>query len=214
MTIFICGDSTAASYPPDRAPLTGWGQAMADMLPDIPVVNAAMAGRSTKSFLSEGRLIPVEERLQPGDLMLIQFTHNDWSDLVWRHTDPYTSFVNNLSIFVETARLAEAVPVLLTPICLRAFEGGVLQPAHGAYPEAIRTLARSRGVPLIDLYAMSFRAISDMGDEASRRLYMNVAPGEYPAYPDGQQDDVHTRYEGAALYARMVADALRALKLI
>ena len=214
MTIFICGDSTAASYKPEQAPLTGWGQAMADMLPDVPVENAAMAGRSTKSFLSEGRLIPVEEQLQPGDLMLIQFTHNDWSDLTWRHTDPYTSFVNNLSIFVETARLAGAVPVLLTPICLRAFEGGVLQPAHGAYPEAIRTLARSRGVPLIDLYAMSFRAISDMGDEPSRRLYMNVAPGEYPAYPDGQKDDVHTRYEGAALYARMVADALRALKLI
>ena len=199
MTIFICGDSTAASYKPEQAPLTGWGQAMADMLPNIPVVNAAMAGRSTKSFLSEGRLIPVEERLQPGDLMLIQFTHNDWSDLTWRHTDPYTSFVNNLSIFVETARLAGAVPVLLTPICLRSFVDGVLQPAHGAYPEAIRTLARSRGVPLIDLYAMSFRAISDMGDEASRRRYMNVAPGEYPAYPDGQQDDVHTRYEGAAL---------------
>ena len=184
------------------------------MLPDVPVVNAAMAGRSTKSFLSEGRLIPVEERLQPGDLMLIQFTHNDWSDLVWRQTDPYTSFVNNLAIFVETARLAGAVPVLLTPICLRSFAEGALQPAHGAYPEAIRTLARSRGVPLIDLYAMSFRAISDMGDEASRRLYMHVAPGEYPAYPDGQQDDVHTRYEGAALYARMVADALRDMRLI
>ena len=214
MTIFICGDSTAASYKPEQAPLTGWGQAMADMLPDVPVVNAAMAGRSTKSFLSEGRLIPVEERLRAGDLMLIQFTHNDWSDLVWRHTDPHTSFVNNLAIFVETARLAGAVPVLLTPICLRSFAEGALQPAHGAYPEAIRTLARSRGVPLIDLYAMSFRAISDMGDEASRRLYMHVAPGEYPAYPDGQQDDVHTRYEGAALYARMVADALRDMRLI
>lgn len=122
--------------------------------------------------------------------------------------------MNNLAIFVETARLAGAVPVLLTPICLRSFEDGVLQPAHGAYPEAIRTLARSRGVPLIDLYAMSFRAISAMGDEASRCLYMNVAPGEYPAYPDGQQDNVHTRYEGAALYARMVADALREMKLL
>ena len=86
---------------------------------------------------------------------------------------------------------------------------------HGAMDDqAIRTLARSRGVPLIDLYAMSFRAISDMGDEASRCLYMNVAPGEYPGYPDGQQDNVHTRYEGAALYARMVADALREMKLL
>ena len=138
MTIFICGDSTAASYTPDRAPLTGWGQALADMLPDIPVVNAAMAGRSTKSFLSEGRLIPVEEQLQPGDLMLIQFTHNDWSDLTWRHTDPWTSFMNNLAIFVETARLAGATPVLLTPICPHSTRSSsyVLSPEHVLTVEA------------------------------------------------------------------------------
>ena len=59
MKIFICGDSTAASYAPEQAPLTGWGQALGELLPQAQVVNKAMAGRSTKSYLSEGRLVEV-----------------------------------------------------------------------------------------------------------------------------------------------------------
>ena len=88
MTIYVCGDSTAASYSPEAAPITGWGQVLGEMLPGIRVENRAMGGRSTKSFLSEGRLQQIETEIQAGDLMLIQFTHNDTSDLVWRHTDP------------------------------------------------------------------------------------------------------------------------------
>ncbi len=98
MTIYICGDSTAATYPPENAPITGWGQLLGDYLPNVNVVNKAVGGRSTKSFLAEGRLTDIERTIQPGDLLLIQFTHNDTSDLVWRHTDPNTSFSANLEI--------------------------------------------------------------------------------------------------------------------
>ncbi len=72
MTIFICGDSTAASYTEDKAPITGWGQVLGELLPGVNIANHAMAGRSSKSFLAEGRLIPIEKALQPGDLLLIQ----------------------------------------------------------------------------------------------------------------------------------------------
>ena len=99
MTIYICGDSTAATYPPENAPITGWGQLLGDYLPNVNVVNKAVGGRSTKSFLAEGRLTDIERTIQPGDLLLIQFTHNDTSDLVWRHTDPNTSFSANLEIY-------------------------------------------------------------------------------------------------------------------
>ena len=115
MTIYICGDSTAATYPPENAPITGWGQLLGDYLPNVNVVNKAVGGCSTKSFLAEGRLTDIERTIQPGDLLLIQFTHNDTSDLVWRHTDPNTSFSANLEIYVDTARLHGAIPVLVTP---------------------------------------------------------------------------------------------------
>ena len=110
MTIYICGDSTAATYPPENAPITGWGQLLGDYLPNVNVVNKAVGSRSTKSFLAEGRLTDIERTIQPGDLLLIQFTHNDTSDLVWRHTDPNTSFSANLEIYVD--RHADSTPIL------------------------------------------------------------------------------------------------------
>jgi len=214
MTIFICGDSTAATYAPERAPINGWGQVLGKFIPEARVVNKAMGGRSTKSFLAEGRLVDIEKEMQSGDLLLIQFTHNDTSDLIWRHTDPHTSFVNNLSIYVDTARIHGAAPVLMTPIPRRYWRGDTLLESHGEYPEAIRRLAQMRNVPLIDLYAQGTAYIRKLGDEASKKLYMHVEPGVFPDYPDGQQDDTHTRRPGAECFARMTADALRKMKLV
>ncbi len=76
MRIFVCGDSTAASYNPEETRMVGWGQLLGDYLPGTDVVNLSMAGRSTKTFLAEGRLEPAGQA-DPGDLVLIQFAHND-----------------------------------------------------------------------------------------------------------------------------------------
>ena len=214
MTIYICGDSTAATYGPQRAPMTGWGQVLQELLPGVRVVNRAMGGRSTKSFLSEGRLVEIEKEIQAGDLLLIQFTHNDASDLVWRHTDPHTSFVSKLSIFVDTARIHGAIPVLMTPIPRRDWQGGELLDSHGEYPDAIRRLAMMKNAALIEVYDRAMAQLRAMGEEESRRLYMHVEPGVYPDYPNGQQDNTHTRRAGAELYARITADALREWKLV
>ncbi len=214
MTIYICGDSTAASYTPEKAPITGWGQVLGELLPNVRVENRAMGGRSTKSFLSEGRLVGIEKEICPGDLMLIQFTHNDTSDLIWRHTDPWTSFQANLEIYVDTARLYGAHPVLMTPICRRYWRDGKLLESHGDYPEAVRVLAGKRNVPLVDLYIESIRLVKELGEEESRKLYMYVEPGVFPAYPEGQTDDTHTRRAGAEAYARITAKALKDLGLL
>jgi len=214
MTIFICGDSTAASYKPEQAPITGWGQVLAEFLPGVEIANHAMAGRSSKSFLAEGRLIPIEKALQPGDLLLIQFTHNDRSDLTWRHTDPYTSFADTLSIYVDTARLHGATPVLITPIPLRQWEKGELVDTHGEYPNAIRRLALRKGVPLLDVTLAGMDALREIGEEGAVPLYMHVEEGKYPAYPKGSRDDVHTQRAGALLYARIIADMLKTQGLL
>lgn len=214
MTIFICGDSTAASYAPEKAPITGWGQVLGEFLPGVNIVNKAMAGRSSKSFLAEGRLVAIEQAIQPGDLLLIQFTHNDYSDLVWRHTDPYTSFAANLALYVDTARLHGAIPVLLTPIPRRCWREGELIDLHGDYPPAIRLVAKQRGVPLVDVTALGMEALRDLGEEATYPLYMNVDAGLYPAYPNGSKDDTHTQRAGAALFARITAEQLKAQGLL
>ena len=214
MTIYVCGDSTAASYKPEEAPITGWGQVLAEFLPGVRVENRAMGGRSTKSFLSEGRLQRIETEIQPGDLMLIQFTHNDSGDLVWRHTDPWTSFYHNLEIYVDTARLRGARPVLMTPICRRYWRSGQLLASHGDYPEVIRVVAAQRNVPLIDMYEKSLRLVGELGDDESKKLYMYTAPGVYPAYPEGSADDTHTQRAGALNYACVTAEALKELGML
>ncbi len=214
MTVYICGDSTAASYTEDNAPVTGWGQMLGKYLPGVRVENRAFAGRSTKSFLADGRLQKIETEIAPGDLLLIQFTHNDGSPLVWRHTDPWTSFLNNLSIFADTALQCGARPVMVTPICQRNWRNGELQESLGEYPEAIRVLARRKNLPLIDLYRESRRIVAALGKEESKKLYMHVPAGIYPRYMNGQQDDTHTQRAGAEAFAAAAAEEMKKAGLV
>ena len=214
MTIHICGDSTAQSYTEDKAPITGWGQVIGEYLPGVEINNRAMAGRSTKSFLAEERLEAIKPLLQKGDLLLIQFAHNDWNEKPERHTEPYTTYTENLNVFIDAALERSAVPVLLTPIPMRCWEDGQLKDMHGEYPVAMRQLALQRGVALLDVYEHGLRALTDMGEAATEPLYMNFAAGLYPAYPDGSKDNAHTQRAGAELYASIVADLLKKNSLV
>ena len=208
MKLFICGDSTAASYGPELAPLTGWGQLLPGYLPGATVVNRAIAGRSTRTFIQEGRLSAVEKELDKGDVLLIQFGHNDGGDKPERHTQPWGDFTDNLNTFVDAALSRGARPILMTPICIRLWRDGALQPSHGEYLDAIKAVADRRGVALIDMYAESRQIVSGLGEADSRALYMHLAPGEYPGWPDGKVDDTHTCRRGADAYAAAVAKAL------
>lgn len=214
MTIYICGDSTAASYLPEKAPMTGWGQVLGEFLPGVEISNHAMAGRSSKSFLAEGRLEPIEAAIQPGDLLLIQFTHNDRNEKPERHTEPWGSFQEKLCVYIDMAHAHGAQPVLMTPIPLRQWENGELVDTHGEYPAAIRDLALRRNVPLLEVTEAAMAALRAMGPEAARPLYMHVAPGAYPGWPEGSTDDVHTCREGALFYACITAELLKKQGLV
>ena len=214
MRIYVCGDSTAASYNPEETRMVGWGQLLGDFLPGVTVVNLSMAGRSTKTFLAEGRLEPAGQA-DPGDLVLIQFAHNDENEKKpERYTAPWTEFTENLRFFIRFAREHGAVPVLLTPICMRIWKDGKLQPTHGEYPAAMRAVAEETDVPLIDLYTESFHIVESMGEEGSKALFMHFAPGEDPAYPDGSEDNAHTKRAGAERFAAAAARGLKELGLV
>jgi len=215
MQIFICGDSTAASYRPEETRMVGWGQLLGDRLPEANIVNLAMAGRSTRTFLAENRLQPAAEHGCPGDLLLVQFAHNDENEKKpERYAAPRTEYAENLRIFIRFAREREMIPILLTPICMRIWQDGKLQPTHGEYPDAMRSVAEEMKVPLIDLYTDSFRIVEAMGEEESKALFMHLRPGEDPANPEGLQDNAHTRRAGAVRFAAAAAKELKALGMI
>ncbi|MBR6165958.1 MAG: rhamnogalacturonan acetylesterase [Clostridia bacterium] len=215
MQIFICGDSTAASYNPAETLMVGWGQLLEDFLQECSIVNLAMAGRSTKTFLQEGRLFPVGEQARPGDLVLIQFAHNDENEKKpERYCDAHGAFRENLQVFIRYSREYGAMPILLTPICMRVWQDGRLQPTHGKYPAVMRQVAEEAGVSLIDLYTESYRIVESLGEEGSKELFMQLLPGQDERYPEGLQDNAHTRRAGAERFAAAAARELKAMGLV
>ena len=207
MKIYILGDSISAAYTPEQAPQEGWGQELGSFLPETEIINKAAGGRSTKSYISEGRLAEVEKILEAGDIVLVQFAHNDWNPIKWRYCEADIGYKDNLRIFVDTARQYGAVPVLLSPICMRIWQDGQLQPTHSDYPKAMRQVASEKGAAFIDMYKLSYDEVETLGEENSKRLYLYT--------PDGsKRDDAHTSIEGAKLFARIIADELIKLGLV
>ena len=190
--IFYIGDSTVQFNKIDTYPQTGMSQVLElYTAPGVRVLPHGKNGRSTKSFLDEGRFDPVEKAMEEGDFLFIQFGHNDEKPDAARHTDPYGSFQDNLRRFIHTARRAGAFPVLITPIARRRFgENGVfLFGSHGDYPDAMHQVGREENVPVADLTALTEEYLSELGDEASKPLFI------WPV------DNTHLKYEGAVTMA-------------
>ena len=213
-TWFLCGDSIMADYPPENAPMTGWGQVLRPLISEnVYIGNEAVCGRSTKSFMDEGRLERVALCLRGGDRVLIGFSHNDEKqEDPSRYTAPGSSFPENLNRFIDTALEHGAFPVLLTPVVRRLFdESGRLIPTHGPYPDAVRRLAKERGIPLIDLEQATASLVEQAGPQGSREIYCHV-PAGHPNYPDGLEDNSHLSLTGAVRIARLVLSLMNCPK--
>lgn len=215
--VFLAGDSTMSNYESDVAPRAGWGQVLEGFLkPGYQVVNEAASGRSSKSFINEGRLKPIAEQICAGDYLLIQFGHNDEKPDEERATEPYTTYKEHLMQYIETARVKEAYPVLITPVQRRKYEesgSGKLKDTHGEYPIAMKQLAEEAGVPLIDLGEKSKALLESMDPEEAKKLFLWFEPGELPNYPEGAQDDTHFSEYGAKAIAKLVVEGIRELGL-
>lgn len=218
INIFLIGDSTMADKPgsPEENPERGWGQLLPIYFSEnVAVHNHAVNGRSSKSFLAEGRWEVVLKELKSGDYVFIQFGHNDqkYKDPS-RFTNPWTAYRRNLEKFVTDARAKGAYPIILSSIVRRKFnEHGVLSDTHDVYPFVARTVAENMNVPFIDMQLLTEDYVSKLGDEKSKEIYLWTNPGEYEKFPDGKQDDTHLSLKGATEYARLVVEEIRRLNL-
>ncbi|MEZ0164288.1 pectinesterase family protein [Kineococcus sp. LSe6-4] len=211
--IVVVSDSTASDYPPERAPRTGWAQVLAGCT-GTEVVNRAISGASTTSFLASGAFDETLEQVRPGDLLLIAFGHNDTKPDE-RHADVHRTYPSNLRRMVVGARARGAHPVLLTSVERRSFDaGGRARSTHGGHPEAVRRLAQADGVAWFDLTVASRRLWQDQGEEGSRDSFLWFGPGVHAGYPDGERDDTHLSRAGAVAVAGLVTRGLRDLGLL
>lgn len=215
-TIYLIGDSTVADKPLTGSPERGWGQVLPLYLRDgVVLENHARNGRSTRSFIREGRWDIVRGKLRAGDYVLIQFGHNDAKkEDSSRFADAHTDYKANLAKFVREAKECGANPVLITPVVRRRFdEQGKFYDVHGEYPGVVRDVGREENVPVIDLHRKSTELLARLGPDESRKLFLSVSPGEYSALPNGKQDDTHFCWYGASEMARLVVEEIQSLHL-
>jgi lysophospholipase L1-like esterase len=215
VNIYMIGDSTMANKSPDKAPETGWGQVLHLFFKDgVKIHNHAQNGRSSKSFMDEGRWKIVLDSLKKGDYVIIQFGHNDEKNDSARHTDPFTTYMANLETYVNEARTKGAFPVLCTSIVRRKFNAqGHLEDTHGDYPKATRIIAKKLNVPVIDLEKRTGELVTKYGPEQSKKLYLYSKPGEFNTRPDGVSDDTHLCVKGATEVARLAIEEMKVMKM-
>ena len=214
MTLFLVGDSTMAERENLDRKMRGWGQMLQPFFSDEVVVeNHARGGRSTKSFISEGRWQVVLSRIKPGDYVLIQFGHNDQKNKdPKRFTNPYTGYRRNLERYVNETRAKQAHAILATSIVRRKFnDDGVVVDTHGNYPLVTRLVAEGLDVPFIDLQLLTEDLVQIYGVEGSTVLFTWLVPGEEPEHPKGLQDNSHLSVAGGIEVARLVVQDLKRL---
>lgn len=213
--IFWAADSTVQTNDYTTYPQTGIGQVFSLFIKDeYQVENHAKNGRSTKSFMDEGRLQAIEEKIGEGDFLFIQFGHNDEKKQdPTRYTEPFSSYMENLETYIKVARDHGAYPVLITPLERRCFKDDTHlgMGEHSDYVAAMKQTAEKNNVPLVDLYSMSREALKKVGEEQSRRWYMYFPAGVYANYKDGSLDNTHLRHEGAVMFASLIAKGLEEL---
>ena len=224
ITIFMIGDSTMANKSLKDGNLErGWGQMLPCFLTeDVAVDNHAMNGRSSLSFINEGRWDAVLAKLKKGDYVFIQFGHNDEKASEKLHTDPGTTFDDNLRRFVRETREKGAYPVLFNSIVRRNFppegvtepkgsyevEGNVLVDTHGEYLNSLRRVAEEMDVPFVDLNKLTHDLVVDLGVEKSKSLFMWVPAGIYDFCPKGKIDNTHLNIYGGKVVAGIAMEAV------
>ncbi len=219
--VFLTGDSTVKNEDKDEDGMWGWGSQAYTVFDStkIVVANCAKAGRSTRTYLNEGRWEQVYNSLQPGDYVLIQFGHNDIgpiddqkmrgvipgtadSMLVYRMKDSgqyelvYT-FGWYLRKFIHDVREKGATPILVTLTPRNEWPGGKMERRNDTYGKWYREVAELEGVELVDVHNITADFLDkECGSKEAAMKYYN-------------RDHTHTSLLGAQTNAKSVAQGLR-----
>ena len=214
-TIFLAGDSTAQNGDPLH---TGWGKPFASYIDKTKAnwVNAAIGGRSSKTFVTEGRWDRIAAALKPGDFVLIQFGHNDGAAPSFRGSLPgigdETRDVENqtthaqetvhtygyyMKKMVEETKAKDAVPIIVAVTPRNIWKDGHVERVMGHFNEWAKQIAVAEHVAYIDLTNIVCDRYEQMGPDEVKKFF--------PA------DHTHTGPEGAALNAECVLAGVKAL---
>lgn len=220
--LFTVGDSTVRNKDNDEEGMWGWGSVIGQYLDSdkITVDNQAMAGRSTRTFMNEGRWERVYEALRPGDFVLIQFGHNDGGavntdrargvlkgndddkrvfkmEATGKYEAVYT-FGWYLRKFIAEAKEKGAIPIILSHTPRNQFdEAGKIRRNSESYGLWSKEAAEQGGAYFIDLNGLTAAKLDAIGDRDVISSYF-------------KDDHTHSSLKGAKLNAESIIEGLKA----
>ncbi len=211
MKIFMIGDSTMKYNTIYTYPQNGWGQQLQLFVKmGVLIEDYAENGRSTKSFIDEGRFDKVLKRMQKGDYLIVQFGHNDEKKQdPKRYTNPFIEYQQNLKFFADEASKRGVHVVFATSIARHLFSNGICINSHGDYPNAMIDFSLKNGYTCIDLNKRTIDLYNQLGEEESKKFHMIFGPNLYDAYKDGKDDHSHLVYEGAVMVAKLFVEEIQ-----
>ena len=229
-TIYMIGDSTMADKDMKKAPEErGWGMVLQGFFTEnVRVDNHAVNGRSSKSFIAEGRWQKVYDQMKPGDYLVIQFGHNDEkSKDSLRYTRPWNDFAENYRTFIRGAKEKGATPIVMNCVVRRNFfnaktkeeiddealrsvnrdkyqgkekvNSDTLVDTHGDYARVPAVMAKELCVAFVDANKISKDLENSLGVQGSRDLHMIKYNGK---------DNTHFNFDGAHKVASLLVDAM------
>lgn len=193
ITVWIAGSSTAQDYPAERYPQAGWGQMIDPYFYEnsVTINNKAVGGRSSKSFIQEGRLDEILASGQSGDYLMIYFGGNDASkegmleytdptlgwDVVDSNPDGYSanaSYKYYLKQYVDGAKEKGMIPVFVTVLPMFGYKDGEYVGGNYAinHVNAMIDLGEELGVPVANLNTPFDNAMASMGEEKAKKHFM------------------------------------------
>ena len=222
--VHVIGDSTVCNYKDNAYPQTGWGQILGSFFDGsrVQVVNYAIGGRSSKTFVQEGSLDGVKKNLQKGDIMMVQFGHNDRyftkKDSTGKTVPqnnrmvPFDSLGYWLQQYADVAKGAGVTLVYVTPMNMNMGANGRNVFTEYNVVGKMEELAKKNGAVYVNLNAKSYNAYSKSWDPAyvSRYQFKMFLKGEYPNYPNGVTNDGTTHFQesGSIAHCQWIAEEL------
>ncbi len=203
MNIYMMGDSTMKFNNYYSYPQFGWGQGLELFVKeDVVIFNHAENGRSTKSFIDEGRFNKILDRLREGDFVICSFGHNDEKEYdPSRYTTPFGTYQENLLYFAKEVEKKKCHIVFATSITRHNFKDGKCINSHGDYPKAMLELCNKYNYTCIDLNKLTMDLYNELGEEKSKKFHMIFEKNKYNVYPDGKDDHSHLMIDGAVTVA-------------
>lgn len=225
--VFITGDSTVKNKDKDKDDMWGWGSQAGIIFDESKVtwVNEAMAGRSTRSYIREGRWEKIYNSLQPGDFVLLQFGHNDIcpiNDKKERGVIPGTkdtchvykmekdgrfevvySFGWYLKKMIDDTREKGATPILVSLTPRNEWPGGKIERRNNSYGKWYREIVDETGVDFVDLHNISADFLDKKFASKDEKKSKKAADKYF------KKDHTHTSLTGAQMNAKSIARGLR-----